>query len=124
MGAFARPAARGQASPRLPRAGSLKPQRWVMQNTTMPNTTMPNQTVPNQPPPNQPPSAKPKYTGLGIAFGAALGVLFGILVGNVGVWLVLGVGVGILIGVSFRSRPVDCPQCEAIHRLHATRRLS
>ena len=63
---------------------------------------------------------KPKYAGLGIALGAALGAVAGALAGNIGVWLAIGVAIGLAIGLSARRKTVECPECEALHRAHAT----
>jgi uncharacterized membrane protein YgaE (UPF0421/DUF939 family) len=63
-------------------------------------------------------TSKPNYTGLGIALGAALGVVAGVLAGNVGVWIAIGVAIGIVIGASFRRKPVECPECAEVHRIH------
>jgi hypothetical protein len=67
-------------------------------------------------------TSKPKYAGLGIALGAALGALAGILAGNVGIWLAIGIAVGVAIGATFRRREPECPQCAAMHRVHALKR--
>jgi len=61
---------------------------------------------------------KSKYAGLGIALGVGLGAIAGVLAGNVGVWLAIGVAIGVALGASLRRKPVACPQCEAIHRVH------
>jgi hypothetical protein len=63
---------------------------------------------------------KPKYAGLGIALGAALGAVAGAMAGNMGVWLAIGVAIGLAIGLSARPKRTECPQCEALHRAHAT----
>ncbi len=68
--------------------------------------------------------SEPKYTGLGIVLGAALGAVFGVLAGNIGIWLGLGLMLGLALAVPFRrrQRETGCPQCEAMHRVHAARR--
>ena len=63
-------------------------------------------------------TGKPKYAGLGITLGAALGAVAGVIAGNMGVWLAIGVAIGLVIGLSSRRKPMECPQCEAIHRGH------
>jgi len=62
---------------------------------------------------------KSKYAGLGIALGAVLGVVFGLVAGHVGAWLAIGVAIGMLLGASMRRKQPGCPQCEAMHRVHA-----
>lgn len=66
-------------------------------------------------------NGKSKLTGLGIALGAALGAVFGVVAGHMGVWLAIGVAIGVALGASFRRRPVDCPQCQELHRTHEAR---
>jgi uncharacterized membrane protein YgaE (UPF0421/DUF939 family) len=66
-------------------------------------------------------TSKPKYAGLGIALGVALGVVFGVLAGHVGVWLAIGVAIGVALGAAFRRKPVECPECAEIHRMHQGR---
>ena len=61
-----------------------------------------------------------KYPGLGIALGAALGAIAGILAGNVGIWLAVGIAIGVAVGASLRKKEPECPQCEAMHRVHGT----
>ena len=63
-------------------------------------------------------TSKPKYTGLGIAPGAALGAVAGVLAGHIGVWLAIGLAVGIVIGSAFRRKAVECPECAELHRAH------
>jgi hypothetical protein len=67
-------------------------------------------------------NSKSKYPGLGIALGAALGALAGILAGNVGIWLAVGIAIGVAVGASLRKKEPECPQCEAMHRVHAPAR--
>jgi uncharacterized membrane protein YgaE (UPF0421/DUF939 family) len=67
---------------------------------------------------------KPKFAGLGIALGAALGAVFGVVAGHMGVWLAVGVAIGMAIGMTVRRREPQCPECEAIHRVHQARRSS
>ena len=62
---------------------------------------------------------KPKYAGVGIALGAALGAVAGAMAGNMGMWLAIGVAIGLVIGASMRRKQPGCPQCEALHRVHA-----
>ena len=62
---------------------------------------------------------KSKHTGLGIALGAALGAVAGAMAGDMGLWLAIGVAIGLVIGLSVRRRPAECPECEALHRMHA-----
>jgi hypothetical protein len=64
---------------------------------------------------------KPKFAGLAIALGAALGAVAGAMAGNMGAWLAIGVAIGVGIGFSARRKPRECPQCEALHRLHEFR---
>jgi hypothetical protein len=64
---------------------------------------------------------KPKYAGLGIALGAALGAVAGVIAGNMGVWLAIGVAIGLAIGASSRRKIIECPECEALHRVHEPR---
>jgi uncharacterized membrane protein YoaK (UPF0700 family) len=66
--------------------------------------------------------SKSKHTGLGIALGAALGAVFGVVAGHMGVWLAVGVAIGVALGASFHRKPVDCPQCEELHRMHGAER--
>ncbi len=62
-----------------------------------------------------------KYTGLGLALGAAFGTAFGVMAGHVGAWLAIGVAIGMLLGASVRRKEPHCPQCAAMHRMHATK---
>ena len=64
---------------------------------------------------------KPKFAGLAIALGAALGAVAGAMAGNMGVWLAIGVAIGLVIGMSTRRKKPDCPECEALHRMHELR---
>jgi len=64
-------------------------------------------------------TSKQKFGGLTIALGAALGAVLGAVTGQMGVWLAVGVAIGVALGVSMRPRRPECPQCEAMHRLHA-----
>ena len=64
---------------------------------------------------------KPKYTGLGIALGAALGTVFGVVAGHVGVWLAVGVAIGVAVGASLRRAGPNCPECDAVHKMHQKR---
>jgi uncharacterized membrane protein YoaK (UPF0700 family) len=64
---------------------------------------------------------KRKLTGLGIALGAALGAVFGIMAGHVSVWLAVGVAIGVALGVSLRSKGAQCPECDEVHKSHATK---
>ena len=61
---------------------------------------------------------KSKHTGVGLALGAALGAAFGVMAGHVGAWLAIGVAIGMLLGASFRRKQTECPECEAVHRMH------
>lgn len=64
-------------------------------------------------------TSKQKFGGLTIALGAALGAVFGVITGQMGVWLAVGVAIGLALGMSIRTKRPECPQCEAMHRLHA-----
>ncbi len=64
---------------------------------------------------------KPKGMGLGIALGAALGAVAGVLAGHIAVWLGIGIAIGMAIGATLRrnEKEMACPECVAMHRMHA-----
>jgi hypothetical protein len=65
---------------------------------------------------------KSNHAGLGIALGAALGAVAGVMVGHIAIWLGIGIAIGMLLGATVRSRHNDCPECAAIHKVHAVNR--
>ena len=62
--------------------------------------------------------AKSKLTGLGVALGAALGTVFGVMAGHMAVWLAVGIAIGVAIGSAIRPRGQNCPECDAVHKIH------
>jgi hypothetical protein len=66
-------------------------------------------------------NSKPNYIAWGLSLGAGLGVAVGVAAGNIGVWLALGIAIGMVLGASFRRKETGCPECEEVHREHATK---
>jgi hypothetical protein len=67
--------------------------------------------------------SKSQLTGWGIALGAAVGVALGVAAGHVAIWMAIGVAIGMALGSTLRRKPIDCPECAAVHRTHEEREL-
>jgi hypothetical protein len=65
--------------------------------------------------------SKSQLTGWGVALGAAVGLALGVAAGHVAIWMAIGVAIGMVLGSTLRRKPIDCPQCAAVHRAQTER---